>query len=126
MWVTDDASPPLPAPPGLRWEGPLLVPDTSSLPFGSPTDDSADLSALKRTESCPTCRELLDAIEQLDEPERSQALVEYGEYTSRVNDPDAGMDEMRAALDNAPLLRRLLGERFDVDDLDERLRGFEG
>lgn len=118
-------SPPLPAPPGMRWRGIFLVPDFEFPPSGdgdAPTPPSG-LDELKSQEVCGVCRQLLEAMETLEGAERTRALVEYGAFSSRMNDPNADREALRRVLRDSPLLRRLLAEEIGVERLDEQLRG---
>lgn len=121
--MADDDSPSLPSPPGFRWDGPLLVPDpadalTMQLPDGLDLDGDADsIAELKAQETCPICRQLLDAIGELDEPTRSAALVEYGRFKAAMEGEQATEEDIKRVFEENPTLEHVLIDKIGIEGL---------
>lgn len=123
--MADDGSPSLPAPPGFQWDGPFLLPDLGDLPLAASDgagSEAGGLDGIKADETCPVCQQILDAIAGMDEPERSRALVEYGRFSSQLEDGSLDRQALLNTIQDSPALKRALTEEIGVDGLEEKLR----
>jgi hypothetical protein len=80
-----------------------------------PVDGTEEaVERLRERTDCEICDEILQGIGDLPPAEQGVALTEYGRFRGRVED-DAPMDEIRAALSDAPKLKSIMADRFNAD-----------
>lgn len=121
--MAEDLEPPLPLPPGLRWEGPVPVPEFLPRLSDASGGSHDRIDALRANETCPICRRLLDGIDRLEGRRREQALDEYERFKAAMEGEHATEADIKRVFETSPMLEHVLIDKLGVEELGLEIGG---